>query len=87
MRDRFKLQDAVDIDNGGSMDTHKSHRIQSFGQFMQSGAIWQLLACNVQIHINARSLNQVDIHDPYKTGYPAGFHHQAFLSTFRRSRF
>ena len=80
VRDRLELNDAVDVDDSGSMDANEVNGVQSSGQFIQSRTVEQLLTRNVQVHIDAGSLNPIDIHHPHKASCATGFHHQPIQS-------
>jgi hypothetical protein len=52
VRDRLKLQDAVDVNNGRSINANETPRVQILSELIYGGAVEQLLACTMQIDVD-----------------------------------
>ncbi len=58
VRDGLKLKDAVNIDDGRSMNTDEAHGIETIGELIEGRAVKQLLAGEVQIGIRAVQISE-----------------------------
>src|SRR5579864_1032717 len=63
VRNWFKVQNALDIDDCRSVNPHESHGIQFFDKLIQRGAIEQLFSASVQVHVHAGRFDPVNVHD------------------------
>jgi hypothetical protein len=81
----FELNDALDVDDGGSMDADEAHGVEAPDELMERRAIQQLLAGDMQAHVHACRLDAVDIRDAHEARGAAGFHDEP-IEQARRSR-
>ena len=76
MRDRLQLKDALNVDNNGSMYPNESHRVELIDQFVKRGAVQQFLSGNVQIYVDTRGFDPVNVYYADEACRSSGFHHQ-----------
>src|SRR5215831_12763703 len=61
MGDRLQAQDAFDIDDSRTMDTHKTNGIEPLGKLVERSPVQQFLSSDVQVRVNPGSFDPVDI--------------------------
>jgi hypothetical protein len=76
VRDGLKLKDAVNIDNGRSMNADEAHGIETIGELIEGGSVKQLLAGDVQIGIDPCTFDPVDVGHANEARRTAGLYHQ-----------
>ena len=61
MRDCLKLKNALNVDNCGSMDADEARGIKPLRKVVESGAVEHLLAAGMEVDIDTRALDPINI--------------------------
>ena len=77
VRDGSELKYAVNIDDRRSMYANKTHGIQPICEFIEGDAIEEFLACDVQVDIDACTLDPVNVHHANEACGSSGLYDQS----------
>src|SRR5947209_6653563 len=76
MGNRLKVQDALNIDDCRTMDTHKTNWVEPLGKLVQSGPVQHFLSPDVKVRVDPGSFDPVDLSHSHEAGRAARFHDQ-----------